>query len=160
LVITEFHNQGKLEKAAGYPISPNMNASMEDQANIQLTFTQVIVQPIFEFYVDLFPKTLVLLDLINYNIRMWEGRVSAGINRNFENTSSQRHSSVGSEGSRRVSLPAGIVEIPDAKSKQQYRIQRGRCHSRVSGLDLSNCINCESSSVVDILEETEGGNKT
>lgn len=123
----EFFKQGEMEKAANLPISPNMDPNQTNQKQIQLTFTQVIVQPLFECYVELFPSTLTFMDLILDNTRQWGGYVSPDTPRRrlTEDRGKGKKASItvplkkrSSDGNtRRVSLAAGTIDIPEAVQK-------------------------------------------
>jgi hypothetical protein len=134
LVMEEFRKQGELEIENGLPLSPNMDPSTDNQSQVQLTFTQVIVQPLFECFVDLFPRTLALMDLIVDNIRQWGGyappvnktkRFSEDKRKKHSFNPPKRHSDTTT---RRVSLAAGTIDIPDSvqkyfKSKQRNSLR-------------------------------------
>jgi hypothetical protein len=148
LVMEEFHNQGVLEKKAGYPISPNMNSSISDQAQVQLTFTQVIVQPMFEVFLDLFPRTINLMDLIVDNVRLWGGKNTTSPDKQEPKKTSEKYKKKSSlsqsptskscEGPRRVSIAAGIIDIPESlqkylsRSKARNSLRVGASESRLS----------------------------
>lgn len=124
LVLKEFLAQGELEKAAGLPISPNMDAAA-NQSHTQLSFTRLIVQPLFESLLELFPRTLSLIDLIVDNTRQWGGVDAPKSKRNEERVTSKKPSLPISFSekktvdvfSRRMSLAAGTIEIPDSLQK-------------------------------------------
>jgi hypothetical protein len=101
-----------------------MDSDDNSQAQIQLTFIQVIVYPLFDCFLDLFPNTLSIMDLIVDNIRQWGGYAPApnlGRRNGDDRFKVQKASIVSnsrrSEGSRRVSLAAGTIEIPDHVEK-------------------------------------------
>ncbi len=134
LVLQEFLHQGELEKAAGLPISPNMDPTQVNQAQTQLSFTQLIVQPLFECLLELFPKTLSLMDLIVDNIRQWGGvEVPYVPRRRATEEKPKGKKSLGaapvvpkkpSDSSRRISLAAGTIEIPESIQKFFSKGQR------------------------------------
>jgi hypothetical protein len=126
----EFRKQGEAEIKNQLPISPNMDPLESNQSQVQLTFTQVIVQPLFECYVDLFPKTLALMDLIVDNIRHWGGyappvakakRLSEDKRKKQSFNAPKRYSD---SNTRRVSLAAGTIDIPDSVQKYFKTKQR------------------------------------
>ncbi|KAJ3275472.1 hypothetical protein HDV01_000299 [Terramyces sp. JEL0728] len=134
LVNEEFLNQGNLEKLNGLPISPNMDSSQMDQNQTQITFTQLIVQPIFECYYDLFPRTLSLMDLIADNMKQY-GAIfitNPNVKRRVtdENVKIKKPISARSSdgGSRRMSMAAGTFEIPDSVQKYLARSKARGSH--------------------------------
>lgn len=148
LVQQEFLAQGSLEKSLNLPISPSMDITNFDQAQIQLSFSQMIVQPLFECFVELFPRTLTIIDLIVDNTRQWGGTENMIVTRGrkpteertkkkssvFSSTSSGKR---GSEGSRRLSLAAGTIEIPDSIQKYFSRSKaRTSFRSQASSSDF------------------------
>ncbi|KAJ3320897.1 hypothetical protein HDV06_004793 [Boothiomyces sp. JEL0866] len=133
LVNEEFLNQGNLEKLNGLPISPNMDSSQMDQNQTQITFTQLIVQPIFECYYDLFPRTLSLMDLIADNMKQY-GAIfitNSNVKRRVtdENVKIKKPISArSSDGGRRMSMAAGTFEIPDSVQKYLVRSKARGSH--------------------------------
>jgi hypothetical protein len=128
----EFLKQGQLEMQHQLPISPNMDPTQSNQLQVQLTFTQVIVQPLFECYLDLFPKTLAIMDLIVDNIRHLGGKQPLYQKRRLTMEEKKKTNlyRLQIDVTRRVSLAAGTIEIPDsiqkyfAKSKHSQRASK------------------------------------
>ncbi|OAD67946.1 hypothetical protein PHYBLDRAFT_127928, partial [Phycomyces blakesleeanus NRRL 1555(-)] len=71
LVCVEFFGQGDAEKAFGLPISPNMDRGQTTQATISLKFGDYIVNPYFEIFAAVFPKSDRLLQLLAENRKEW-----------------------------------------------------------------------------------------
>jgi len=115
LVMEEFEMQGEQELKHGYPLSPNMGKNV-DQSQSQIQFTRLIVQPLFEVMMELFPKTIVFMDLCSDNIRQWSGENAATPSRR-KKSSALRNRKVFQSDPRRLSLSAGTVEIPDQLQK-------------------------------------------
>jgi hypothetical protein len=158
LVHEEFLAQGEKEKNAGLPISPNMDPSTVNQIQTQLSFTQLIVHPLFECIVDLFPRTVSLMDLVIDNIKHWGGYEVPVVTKRRRATEGSKNKNpshgIISEGSRRLSLAAGTIDIPD--SIQKY-FQKGKGRNilrnahRSSDDYASEQVNLETN-----LEEDEG----
>lgn len=115
----EFEIQGELEKKLGLQVSPNMGPCTEEQQKeIQITFIQIIVQPLFEAFHELFPKTGMLLDLIVENLSQWGGQ--------YQPTSTHKPKIPAKKGyvaspmktgrTQRLSSAAGIIDIPESMS--------------------------------------------
>ncbi|KAJ3255395.1 hypothetical protein HK103_006314 [Boothiomyces macroporosus] len=131
LVMSLLHTAEKLN---GLPISPNMDSTQMDQNQTQITFTQLIVQPIFECYYDLFPRTLSLMDLIADNMKQY-GAIfitNPNVKRRVtdENVKPKKPISARSSdgGSRRMSMAAGTFEIPDSVQKYLARSKARGSH--------------------------------
>jgi hypothetical protein len=70
---SEFIEQGRLEAAAGLPISPLMDKDMplmSDPGN-QVSFMDAVVLPMYRAMSDVFPSTRPLLDLAQANRNLW-----------------------------------------------------------------------------------------
>ncbi|KAJ3373241.1 Calcium/calmodulin-dependent 3',5'-cyclic nucleotide phosphodiesterase 1B [Kappamyces sp. JEL0680] len=162
LVLQEFLAQGELEKQAGLPISPNMDPASVNQAQTQLSFTQLIVQPLFECILELFPRTLSMMDLIVDNIRQWGGfemPVAVKSRRATDDRVKVKKSSLAappkraSEGSsRRLSLAAGTIDIPDSLQNYFKSKGKGRTSLRIVPVRQSSD---DHKAEVDIEEEEE-----
>jgi 3'5'-cyclic nucleotide phosphodiesterase len=118
-----------MEVEAGFPISPNMDPASINQTQIQLSFTRLIVQPLFETLFDLFPRSASLMELVIDNLRQW-GAVDIPViftrhrRATEEKSRIKKHTPLivptpkrASEGGRRLSFAAGTVEIPEAIQK-------------------------------------------
>ena len=113
--------------AAGLPISPNMDPTTINQTQTQVSFTRLIVQPLFESMFDLFPRTVSLMDLIVDNLRQWGGIDLPPVAKHRRGAEEKGRKKLAmlaapsqkksSEGGRRLSFAAGTVEIPEALQK-------------------------------------------
>mmetsp|Transcript_22891 Transcript_22891/g.50208 ORF Transcript_22891/g.50208 Transcript_22891/m.50208 type:complete len:573 (-) Transcript_22891:275-1993(-) len=71
----EFYHQGDLERANGIPISPLMDRTKNNgpcKGVNQVGFFEVIVIPLYQFWVDLFPTCSPLLEQLLANRKYWE----------------------------------------------------------------------------------------
>ena len=115
----EFEIQGELEKKLGLQVSPNMGpCTQEQQREIQITFIQIIVQPLFECFHELFPRVNILLDLIIDNLGQWGGQYLATSSAKPAKSTKKGYTSSPMKPGRtqRLSSSAGIVEIPESMS--------------------------------------------
>lgn len=141
-----------MEKQSNLPISPNMDEDNVNQIQSQLSFVELIVEPLFGCFVELFPKTLSLMDLIADNSRLWTAtlekqtqlnpnlKVSTNIPfvpSSMSSASPSKSASPHSFG-RKLSFAAGTVEIPETVQKNsqgKYRAksfhQKGRSSEAV-----------------------------
>ncbi|KAG0281526.1 hypothetical protein BGZ96_001102 [Linnemannia gamsii] len=72
LVVQEFFRQGDIEKAQHLPVSPNMDRDQHNQPQISLGFSDFVVQPYFEAFVELLPDASLLLATLADNRVHWE----------------------------------------------------------------------------------------
>lgn len=72
LVVQEFFRQGDIEKAQHLPVSPNMDRDQHNQPQISLGFSDFVVQPYFEAFVELLPDASPLLTTLADNRVHWE----------------------------------------------------------------------------------------
>ena len=113
----EFEIQGEREKKLGLAVSPNMGpCSEEQQREIQITFIQIIVQPLFESFHELFPKTGMLLDLIIENLSQWGGQYQPSSPHKPAKSPKKGYVSSPMKTGRtqRLSSAAGIIDIPES----------------------------------------------
>ena len=142
MVLIEFLNQGRLEKEANLPVSPNMDEETVNQIESQLSFVELIVEPLFGCFVELFPRTLSLMDLIADNSRLWisllEKSQKLHISTNIPAASSSSPNSSHTPPfkltspltqARKLSFAAGTIEIPGSVNRNSYS---GRYRSLVS----------------------------
>ena len=71
LVVTEFFQQGDLEKQLGLTVSPNMDRSHSNQIEISLGFGDVIVKPYFEMLASFVPEMHEFVALHDFNRLKW-----------------------------------------------------------------------------------------
>ncbi|KAG0273642.1 High affinity cAMP-specific and IBMX-insensitive 3',5'-cyclic phosphodiesterase 9A [Linnemannia exigua] len=71
LVVQEFFRQGDIEKAQHLPVSPNMDRDQHNQPQISLGFSDFVVQPYFEAFVELLPDASPLLTTLADNRAHW-----------------------------------------------------------------------------------------
>ncbi|KAI0244339.1 hypothetical protein L0F63_004430 [Massospora cicadina] len=100
-VVSEFFNQGDLERRNELPISPNMDRNCSSQPQIALDFDEYIVKPFFEVLADFFPDSAIFLHHLLANRRRWS----------LLNRKAPTLDAVGPV--RRVSFSAGTVIIPE-----------------------------------------------
>jgi len=70
-VVQEFFRQGDIEKAQHLPVSPNMDRDQHNQPQISLGFSDFVVQPYFEAFVELLPDASLLLTTLADNRLQW-----------------------------------------------------------------------------------------
>ncbi|KAK3840130.1 MAG: hypothetical protein JOS17DRAFT_677874 [Linnemannia elongata] len=71
LVVQEFFRQGDIEKAQHLPVSPNMDRDQHNQPQISLGFSDFVVQPYFEAFVELLPDASPLMTTLADNRVHW-----------------------------------------------------------------------------------------
>ena len=72
-VTDEFFNQGRLERKAGLPVSPNCDETTVSRVGLQKGFIDFLARPFFVVVADMFPKLKCLLFQIDENRRLWDG---------------------------------------------------------------------------------------
>ncbi|KAG0163208.1 hypothetical protein DFQ28_007730 [Apophysomyces sp. BC1034] len=140
LIVQEFFRQGDAEKAAGMQVSPGMDREHASQPAISLKFGDFVVKPYFEALASVLPAGHVFLDHLAHNREEWV-RLKDGptiVNaaspppplslheRQFPVSLLPAQPVLNPTG-RRVSVPAGLVVIPDY---QYYYPQRRRKSTR------------------------------
>ncbi|KAI8814126.1 hypothetical protein BJ742DRAFT_896397 [Cladochytrium replicatum] len=71
LVAEEFFLQGEKEKSLHLPVSPNMERTNTNQAQMGLEFNDIIARPFFELLSDLVPRTAIFVDMLLGNRNHW-----------------------------------------------------------------------------------------
>ncbi|KAG0213092.1 High affinity cAMP-specific and IBMX-insensitive 3',5'-cyclic phosphodiesterase 9A [Mortierella sp. GBA43] len=71
LVVQEFFLQGDIEKAQHLPVSPNMDRDQHNQPQISLGFSDFVVQPYFESFVEFLPEAAPFLATLSSNREQW-----------------------------------------------------------------------------------------
>ncbi|KAF7723081.1 hypothetical protein EC973_002365 [Apophysomyces ossiformis] len=139
LIVQEFFRQGDAEKAAGLEVSPGMDREHASQPTISLKFGDFVVKPYFEALASVLPAGHVFLDHLARNREEWirlkdyptvTDAVSpppplAYHERQFP-VSLLPAQPVPNPTGRRVSVPAGLVVIPD---RQYYHPPQPRRQS-------------------------------
>ncbi|KAI9104835.1 hypothetical protein DFS34DRAFT_215550 [Phlyctochytrium arcticum] len=158
MVVEEFFLQGEQEKRMGLPISPNMDRETTNPVQIGFDFNEYVVRPYFEVLAELLPSMRPFVENLIVNRNKWEGfgasvkpptqaSGSASTGRsNSVQTSSGGNSAVDAESpvsrGRRLSLAAGIIEIPQAFDnfivarrgiKHRYKTSRSLSSGRSRG---------------------------
>lgn len=138
LVVQEFFRQGDIEKAQNLPVSPNMDRDQHNQPQISLGFSDFVVQPYFEAFVELLPDASPLITTLADNRVHWVELQKS--NQQFgydpylavdpleEPSLSRRPSSPllsNLSPGRRVSVAAGVLILDDAP------LQRTTHHRRL-----------------------------
>ncbi|KAG0314297.1 High affinity cAMP-specific and IBMX-insensitive 3',5'-cyclic phosphodiesterase 9A [Dissophora globulifera] len=77
LVIEEFFRQGDIEKAQNLPVSPNMDRMLHHQPQISLGFSDFVVRPYFESFVELLPEAAPYLVSLSKNRELWVSQKEA-----------------------------------------------------------------------------------
>ncbi|KAG0292064.1 High affinity cAMP-specific and IBMX-insensitive 3',5'-cyclic phosphodiesterase 9A [Dissophora globulifera] len=77
LVIEEFFRQGDIEKAQNLPVSPNMDRMLHHQPQISLGFSDFVVRPYFESFVELLPEAAPYLVSLSKNRELWMSQKEA-----------------------------------------------------------------------------------
>ncbi|KAI9876040.1 MAG: 3',5'-cyclic-nucleotide phosphodiesterase [Pleopsidium flavum] len=79
ILITEFANQGEMEKDYGIPTAlfggPPELGSLIKLANSQIGFMNIFARPLFEAVTDVFPAMQFTVDEILANKAVWEGKI-------------------------------------------------------------------------------------
>ncbi|KAL0080275.1 hypothetical protein J3Q64DRAFT_1644350 [Phycomyces blakesleeanus] len=146
LVCVEFFGQGDAEKAFGLPISPNMDRGQTTQATISLKFGDYIVNPYFEIFAAVFPKSDRLLQLLAENRKEWarlESNESAanaghtaeegGIEGHLPPKILPDHPILDPAG-RRVSTSAGMIVIPSPDEMERRTVGFGKAQRTYWGV--------------------------
>ncbi|KAI9017977.1 hypothetical protein CLU79DRAFT_762470 [Phycomyces nitens] len=138
LVCEEFFGQGDAEKASGLPISPNMDRGQTTQATISLKFGDYIVNPYFEIFAAVFPKSDKLLQLLAENRKEW---VTLENNNNkADRDGVDGHSKVLPDhpildpAGRRVSTSAGMIVIPAPDEMERRTVGFGKAQRTYWGV--------------------------
>jgi hypothetical protein len=137
LIVQEFFQQGDAEKQAGLDISPGMDRSQSNQATISLKFGDFVVKPYFEALAGVLPKSRVFLTTLAENRLEWmQMRDTPMMTLTPPPPPHERHfpsrllpsDPVPNPSGRRVSVPAGLVVIPEHQywQKQQRFINKRR----------------------------------
>ncbi|KAG9063503.1 hypothetical protein KI688_004387 [Linnemannia hyalina] len=71
LVVQEFFRQGDIEKTQHLPISPNMDRNQHHQPQISLGFSDFVVRPYFESFVEFLPEAFPFLAALTNNREQW-----------------------------------------------------------------------------------------
>ncbi|KAI8815274.1 hypothetical protein BJ742DRAFT_783007 [Cladochytrium replicatum] len=71
LVAEEFFLQGDQERRLHLPVSPNMERTNTNQAQMGLEFNDIIARPFFELLSDLVPRTAIFVDMLLGNRNHW-----------------------------------------------------------------------------------------
>lgn len=137
LIVQEFFRQGDAEKLAGLDVSPGMDRDESDQATISLKFGDYVVRPYFEALAGVLPKSRVFLTTLAENRLEWMQLKGSPVmaltppppphERHFP-SSLLPSSPVPNPSGRRVSVPAGLVIIPDRRWQKQRYLNRHRQH--------------------------------
>ncbi|ORX97647.1 HD-domain/PDEase-like protein [Basidiobolus meristosporus CBS 931.73] len=107
VILDEFFYQGDMEKLHHLPVSPNMDREHSNQTDISLKFGDFVVKPFFEVLADFCTEVQPLLTNLCENRARW---LTLG------NTEPPRRSPLTSSNARRLSVPAGTLDIPDYPS--------------------------------------------
>ncbi|KAI8088816.1 uncharacterized protein BX664DRAFT_296172 [Halteromyces radiatus] len=139
LIVQEFFRQGDAEKQAGLSVSPGMDRDESNQATISLKFGDFVVKPYFEALAGLLPKCRVFLTTLADNRMEWmqlkDNPMTMALTpppppheRHFPSRLLPSVP-VPNPSGRRVSVPAGIVIIPDHHHWQKQRqLNKRRYH--------------------------------
>ncbi|KAI8344129.1 hypothetical protein BC941DRAFT_342193 [Chlamydoabsidia padenii] len=137
LIVQEFFRQGDAEKLANLDVSPGMDRDESDQATISLKFGEFVVKPYFEALAGLLPKSRVFLSTLAENRLEWMQLKDSPVmaltppppphERHFP-SSLLPSTPVPNPPGRRVSVPAGLVVIPDHRWQRQRLLNRRRQH--------------------------------
>ncbi|KAF9538977.1 High affinity cAMP-specific and IBMX-insensitive 3',5'-cyclic phosphodiesterase 9A [Mortierella hygrophila] len=71
LVVQEFFRQGDIERTQHLPISPNMDRVQHHQPQISLGFSDFVVRPYFESFVEFLPEASPFLVALTNNREQW-----------------------------------------------------------------------------------------
>ncbi|SAL98308.1 hypothetical protein [Absidia glauca] len=137
LIVQEFFRQGDAEKLAGLDVSPGMDRDESDQATISLKFGDFVVRSYFEALAGVLPKSRVFLTTLAENRLEWLQLKDSPVmaltppppphERHFP-SSLLPSAPVPNPPGRRVSVPAGLVIIPDRRWQKQRFLNRHRQH--------------------------------
>ncbi|KAG0005126.1 High affinity cAMP-specific and IBMX-insensitive 3',5'-cyclic phosphodiesterase 9A [Entomortierella chlamydospora] len=133
LVVQEFFRQGDIEKSQNLPVSPNMDRAQHNQPQISLGFSDFVVQPYFETFVEFLPEAAPFLVSLTSNREQWALQKAAMeaakesplavdattiAETNAENQSSESPSEQPLTSGRRVSVAAGVVILDDTRPQR------------------------------------------
>ncbi|CAO3600457.1 unnamed protein product [Absidia cylindrospora] len=141
LIVQEFFQQGDAEKQAGMNVSPGMDRNESNQATISLKFGDFVVKPYFEALAGVLPKSRVFLTTLAENRLEWmQLRDTPMMTLTPPPPPHERHfptrllpsDPVPNPSGRRVSVPAGLVVIPEQQywQKQRFTDKRRPSHLR------------------------------
>ncbi|KAL0091189.1 hypothetical protein F4703DRAFT_1837727 [Phycomyces blakesleeanus] len=134
LVIQEFFRQGDAERAAGLPITPNMDRTEISQPMISITFGDLI-RPFFQALANLLPPARVFLDNMTDTRKKWRQLKQDSIPWPNFPAASRRKSY---PNSCRVSVPAGTVEVMDGEDLQRRFKRAKRANSNIDSKPLKD----------------------
>ncbi|ORZ00095.1 hypothetical protein BCR42DRAFT_457417 [Absidia repens] len=131
LIVQEFFQQGDAEKQAGLAISPGMDRDASHQATISLKFGDFVVRPYFEALAGVLPKSRVFLTTLAENRMEWmqlKDSPMTMMTLTSPPPPQERHFPsrllppvpVPNPAGRRVSVPAGLVIIPDRYRRRYW----------------------------------------
>ncbi|KAG9306349.1 hypothetical protein G9A89_018232 [Geosiphon pyriformis] len=112
MVVTEFFNQGDLEKKNNLPVSSNMDRNQAHQCQISLGFGDFFVKPFFEALATFLQPATIFLDILADNRVYWdalskEPKAEPKISSDVKVLSDKENRSRG------IILAAGLLIIPD-----------------------------------------------
>ena len=70
-VVSEFFEQGKLEKGRGMSITPNFDHSITNRPDLQFKFLQFVIIPTYGLLAQILPQTQMCLDTAQANQKVW-----------------------------------------------------------------------------------------
>lgn len=152
-VSEEFYKQGELEAKMGLPISPNMDREATNQVAMQLAFIEFIVRPYFTVLAETFPRMVSFTDVLRENCDHWNElrepcstdtsdtkptSATLTINTRSSILSSPKRKNTDSStmlspdsaylgsgaSSRRLSMAAGTVDIPESVEALMTRVMQ------------------------------------
>ncbi|KAF7722786.1 High affinity cAMP-specific and IBMX-insensitive 3',5'-cyclic phosphodiesterase 9A [Apophysomyces ossiformis] len=131
LIVQEFFRQGDAEKSAGLPVSPGMDQDETDQPTISLKFGDFLVKPYFEALAALLPPVRSFLDTLAENRNEWQQlkKCPADMALTPPPPAYERYlptiilppRPAPNPTNRRISIPPGMVMIPDKRRLMGYR---------------------------------------
>jgi hypothetical protein len=71
-IVDEFYQQGDRERELEMPVTPLMDRTKASMSKGQIAFANFLVIPMFQSFVQLFPKMKFLLNYVEDNKRYWE----------------------------------------------------------------------------------------
>ncbi|KAK9768054.1 hypothetical protein K7432_001639 [Basidiobolus ranarum] len=135
VILEEFFYQGDMEKFHKLPVSPSMDREHSNQTDISLKFGDFVVKPFFEVLADFCTEVQPLLTNLCENRARWLS---------LDTVEPPRRLLLVNNNTRRLSVPAGTLDIPDfpslpsASRRHSTDIQRKpRRHRLASSIEFS-----------------------
>ncbi|ORZ23653.1 hypothetical protein BCR42DRAFT_367532 [Absidia repens] len=121
LIVQEFFRQGDIEKRYGLAVSPGMDRDLSSQADISLTFGDLVVRPYFEAFAHLLPGAHVFLQALDNNRDEWiQIKQNQDYHENDDDNSVDKTNDLllSSSQHQQRQFPVSLLPIPAATAQQ------------------------------------------